>query len=558
MSARSRSVRTIFGTALVASGLACSIFAGTALASSAVPGTAKTSSSITQHRVAMILLDVNASFLAGSPAAVREAAVDYLDALPRDVRVGLIIFDSSWRLELAPLRDRHRLAALITSSGVAGYTSTAIGAAINKAESVLAGTGAASSSRLVVFSDAEMVATTVPAPTVPTDVVAWHFESDDNLAVLDGIATSSGGHVVAPANSAKLAAAFPPLPRPKPSKIYATSPPNAAATTVSAPWHFSWTLIGSVAALVAAMLILIAGVLLEIRTTRRSRQLVSQVEQYGPAHPQAGTGTSQAARTIVGLASRLLRARGTERKLADRLDVAGMTLKPAEWLVLGACAAICLAAVLTVLLGNIFFGVLVGVGVAWLGMRLVLSVRIGRRRLAFSEQLPDILQLVAGSLQSGFSLAQSLDAVVREGTQPAAGEFSRALAETRLGVELPDALDGVAARMDSEDMRWTVMAIRIQSTVGGNLAEILRNTVGTMRERAFLRRHVRALTAEGRLSAYILVALPILVGAYLFYRSPTYMSLLYTTVYGLFMLIGSAVLIVAGALWMRALIKVEV
>jgi Flp pilus assembly protein TadB len=194
----------------------------------------------------------------------------------------------------------------------------------------------------------------------------------------------------------------------------------------------------------------------------------------------------------------------------------------------------------------------------WLSMRVLLSVRMGRRRAAFGEQQPDVLQLIASSLQSGFSLAQALDAVVREGTQPAAAEFSRALGEARIGADLADALDGVAARMDSRDMRWTVMAIRIQRSVGGNLAEVLRNTIATMRERSFLRRHVRALSAEGRLSAYVLVALPVLLSGWLFYTSASYMRLLYTTTYGVLMLGGAAVLVVIGALWMRALIKVEV
>ena len=191
-------------------------------------------------------------------------------------------------------------------------------------------------------------------------------------------------------------------------------------------------------------------------------------------------------------------------------------------------------------------------------MHMALSIRIGRRRAAFSEQLPDMLQLIAGSLQSGFSLPQAVDAVVREGTQPSAGEFSRALAEARVGADLEDALNRVADRMNSTDLRWTVMAVRIQREVGGNLAEVLRTTVGTMRERAYLRRQVGALSAERRLSAYILIALPIVVGGWFFYSDPGYMRPLYTTLPGLVMFVGSGVLIVIGALWMRALIKIEV
>jgi tight adherence protein B len=191
-------------------------------------------------------------------------------------------------------------------------------------------------------------------------------------------------------------------------------------------------------------------------------------------------------------------------------------------------------------------------------MHVILSIRIGRRRAAFGEQLPDVLQLIAGSLQSGFSLPQAVDAVVREGSQPAASEFSRALVEARLGADLEDALNRVADRMNSTDLRWTVMAIRIQREVGGNLAEVLRTTVGTMRERAYLRRQVSSLSAEGRLSAYVLIALPLLIGGWFFYSDPSYMRPLYTTLIGLVMLVGSVVLILVGAFWMRRLIKIEV
>jgi tight adherence protein B len=189
---------------------------------------------------------------------------------------------------------------------------------------------------------------------------------------------------------------------------------------------------------------------------------------------------------------------------------------------------------------------------------VILNVKISRRSAAFDEQLPNVLQLVAGSLQTGFSLAQALDGVVREDTQPAAGEFARALAETRLGVDLDVALDGVADRLQSADLRWVIMAVRIQRETGGNLAEVLRNTVATMRERAFLRRQVRTLSAEGRLSAYILLGLPVVVGGWLFYSNPSYMRPLYTTFFGISMLVTAGVLFIAGAFWMRNLINIKV
>ena len=115
---------------------------------------------------------------------------------------------------------------------------------------------------------------------------------------------------------------------------------------------------------------------------------------------------------------------------------------------------------------------------------------------------------MSGSLSAGLSLAQSVDTIVREGAEPIASEFRRVVIESRLGVTLEDSLEGVAERMQSRDFEWVVMAIRIQREVGGNLAELLLTVAATLREREYLRRHVHALSAEGRLSCYVLGGLP--------------------------------------------------
>ena len=152
-----------------------------------------------------------------------------------------------------------------------------------------------------------------------------------------------------------------------------------------------------------------------------------------------------------------------------------------------------------------------------------------RRATKFEAQLPQILLLVSTSLRSGFGLPQALDAVARDAAEPAGKEFSRALAETRIGTDISDALERVAARMESTSMHWTVMAIRIQREVGGNLADTLRTTAGTLRERESLHRQVPTLSAEGRLSAYILIALPIFIFIYMTRVNYEYVSLLWTT-----------------------------
>jgi tight adherence protein B len=187
-----------------------------------------------------------------------------------------------------------------------------------------------------------------------------------------------------------------------------------------------------------------------------------------------------------------------------------------------------------------------------------LMAKESRRTSAFLSQLPDTLQLVSGSLSAGYSIPQAMDTVVREGQQPITGEFNRALVEARLGVPIEDAMDGIAERMQSKDFGWVVMAIRIQHEVGGNLAELLTTVSATLRERERLRRQVSALSAEGRLSAWILGLLPIMFAVYLALVRPEYLKPLFTDPIGGLLLGLGGVLLIVGVLWLRKAIQVEV
>ena len=321
--------------------------------------------------------------------------------------------------------------------------------------------------------------------------------------------------------------------------------------------HWPATLIVAVACVFLALFLVVAVVIGAMRPDDRGKRLADRIDRYGPRHT-AQDADGALARAASRWVSPFLRLGEIEPRLARRLDLAGISMRPAEWVLAGTGLSVGIALALTVFIGNPVVGAVVGVLAGWLGMRFGLSFKISRRRAKFSEQLPDILQFLAGSLRSGFSLAQGLDAAVREDTQPVAGEFSRALEQSRIGVDLEDALDQVADRMESSDLRWTVIAIRIQRETGGNLAEVLGNTVVTMRERAMLKRHVRALSAEGRLSAYILVSLPIFIGGWIFLTRRSYLRPLYTSSVGIIMLVVAIGLVVGGALWMRKLVKVEV
>jgi tight adherence protein B len=258
-------------------------------------------------------------------------------------------------------------------------------------------------------------------------------------------------------------------------------------------------------------------------------------------------------------ATRMLsRNRGLEERIGLRLEGAGSKLRPPEWLLVH--AGIAVATTLLLLLlggGSVLLGVIGLVG-GVVGPWVYLGFRRSRRRKAFNAALPDALQLMSGALEAGLSLSQAADTIVREGIEPIASEFRRALVETRLGVDLEDALDGVAERLVSEDLGWVVMAIRIQRPIGGNLAELLGTVAATMREREYMRRQVAALAAEGKLSAWVLGGLPPAFLLYLLDSNRDYVMPLFTTPMGLMMLLGAGLLLSVGVFWMSKMVKVDV
>jgi tight adherence protein B len=254
----------------------------------------------------------------------------------------------------------------------------------------------------------------------------------------------------------------------------------------------------------------------------------------------------------------LKRNRGLEVKIAQRLDGAGSSWRPAEWLLMHAGVFIAVSIVGLLLgQGNLVIG-LIFIALGAIGPWFYLGFRRKRRKKKFERALPDTLQLMSGSLAAGLSLAQSVDTIVREGTEPIASEFRKVLVETRLGLSLETALQGVADRFQSKDFDWVVMAINIQRQVGGNLAELLNTVAATMREREYMRRQVAALAAEGKLSAMVLGELPPAFMLYLLVANRGYVIVLFTRPLGIAMLVGGAMILSVGVFWMSRIVKVEV
>ncbi len=236
------------------------------------------------------------------------------------------------------------------------------------------------------------------------------------------------------------------------------------------------------------------------------------------------------------------------------LESAGIALRPGEFILL-ALGAFVVGVTLGLLAGNPALALLLG-GAAIATPRLLLASKARKRRAAFDDQLEGTLQLIAGSLRAGYGVNQAISTVATEAEDPTAAEFARVVVETRLGRDLHESLVALAERMDNQDFKWVTDAIEIQQSVGGDLAEVLDTVAATIRDRNQIRRQVEALSAEGRMSAIILIALPFAIGGMISITNPEYLSELTGTFVGRVLLIIGGVLMTIGTIWIRRLIKV--
>lgn len=251
-----------------------------------------------------------------------------------------------------------------------------------------------------------------------------------------------------------------------------------------------------------------------------------------------------------------VKRRGLLSGVNSTLEQANIPMSPGEAIL----AMVGLAAVVGVMIA-IFRGLLTGI-IAFVVFLLLIAFLIrfagAREKKKFENQLPDTLTLMSTSLRAGYSLLQATEAVSAEAPDPTAREFGRAIAEARLGRTVTDALEGVVERTQSKDFEWAVMAIEIQREVGGNLAEVLQTVADTMRARNRLKGEIRALTAEGRISAIVLGALPFLLFIFLWFTNQDYLEPLITNTFGQIALGVGVVLIAGGLFWLKKIVDIEI
>jgi tight adherence protein B len=323
------------------------------------------------------------------------------------------------------------------------------------------------------------------------------------------------------------------------------------------PASVAQSAVTAVSVVLLTVLLLVAAVLL-LRRAGRGNRVVRLLEPHLERAPQDESSNESKARFagLLDWTEQALDDLPGSKRLASTIERSGSKLRAGLVPYLA-----CLAAFVLGIAGAIagappalsLLLMLVGLALPFAG----LSIAARRRTKAFDEQLPDVLATIASTLRAGHGLRPALRAIADDGTPPTSEEFARVLGEERLGRPLDQAIAGMCERIDSADLEYVATAVNVQSQTGGSLAGLFDTLSETVRERQRHARKVRALTALGRISAIVLVALPVGLGALMTLISAEYMSPLFTTSAG-HVVIGICVTSMAiGSLFLKRIVSVR-
>jgi tight adherence protein B len=303
-----------------------------------------------------------------------------------------------------------------------------------------------------------------------------------------------------------------------------------------------------------------------------------RLERYASGRPEAraaATGQGPISDLIAqsqALANlnKVVEGRDFGANLSRELARADLRLKPSEYLFIWAGSIIGLPVAMFILsfflpaLGSPL-ALLIGAFIGFLLPRFWLNRRKGGRLNAFNKQLPDTITLIANALRAGSSFLQAIELVVRESRPPISTEFSRVIREVNLGLPFDQALENMVRRVRSDDLELMATAISIQHQVGGNLAEILDSISYTIRERIRIKGEIRTLTAQQRLSGYVVGFLPIALAGFLFVAAPGFMDPMFANPpaiaglpAGVIILIFGGIMMFIGFMLIRKIVDIEV
>jgi tight adherence protein B len=307
----------------------------------------------------------------------------------------------------------------------------------------------------------------------------------------------------------------------------------------------------------AGLALLVVGLLLRARGREQDLAAILDLP-YGERDVPVDAVTERGGllQGTVDVAGRVVQQLDPRGALAHELERARIPLRPGEY-VLVTVGSAGLVGLLSLAITERWLLAVAGAGAMLVVGRCLPSWRVARRRKAFETQFPDALSLIASSLTAGHTFLRAIQMMCEESEAPLSEEFSWVVYETQLGDPLVDALDRMAQRLDIRDVTWVVQAIRIQQTVGGKVSDLLHTLADFVRARQEIRREVDVLTAEGRISAWVLGGLPVLLLLAFQVMSPDYMQPLFQG-WGVVVLALTGASIAAGVALILRMVKIEV
>ena len=520
----------------------------------------------------ILVLDASGSMKGAKMTSAIEVGQTFLTTVPAGIKVGLVTFNSNEVAVIPPTLDFKLLSESLSAVVPGGDTSLYDGilSAINSI-------GAGATARIVVLTDGDDTA----SKSLPADVVAAISQSQVSLdvvtvgdatkevGILKEFSQAGSGRLLQTKDAAQLSDVF--------TQVLASAPPIPSPTVVPptpeviapAPTQQSNVDFVLMAQIAVTLVILLAALVIGVRILKRrkrNRNLDEALETYVPTpvteviQPRFQTdyepidqgNKKQKRLNLAPTKSQLFPG------LADRLDRAGIVISAERWVAYWIIAGLAMTLLLSLVADSIAVSLTFSVIACALTQKTLLKSRESALKREFEEQLADFLTIIASGLRAGLSFAQAVESAVGDGTGEIERQIRRALAEVQVGSTLDAALLRVAKKMNSDDLSWTIAALRIQREVGGNLSKILDTASVTIRNRAELKREIRTLSAEGRMSAYVLVALPLGIFGFVILSRRDYVKIFWTEPVGMFMLSMFVVLVTAGWFWIRSVVTVKV
>ena len=536
----------------------------------------------------VLVIDRSGSMAGNAMEATKNAAIGFITSLPPEVSIGLVSFGSDVTLDVGLTRDRDRLSTAVSAIEAEGRT------ALNNAVVFAATLFAPTTERRVMVllsdgGDSASSATLEEAVSATRGIRVEIIElitSDTNRSALNQLASpqlvrstpnpaeldelyasvaqsligrveiiySSGAQVgdkvdldidlITAGETRQTSVSFDAIPSALPPVTNDASPssvlvsPSDPGTSIQ---DSLWFLLLSIAIVFGGLVLLMVSLFVPPDRTMRQRLY--------PASARVADRTT--AESIANTIEHRLKNSKRYKLLVADVETSGIDRNPSVFVLHTA-----LITVASVVVGYAFMGIpgaLMAMFLVPIVSLKLLRRKIKRRRTEFVAQLPDTLQMLGSMLRSGYGLVQALDTVANEAEEPTRGLLGKVMLEVRTGRDLIESLRSLAAQIDSLDVDWVVAGIEISRDVGSDLVSTLETVAETVRERENLRGQISALTAEGRLSAYVMLVLPPIVGVMSFVVNRDFAGVLFEGV-GILLLVVTGFLMTIGYIWMRSII----